>query len=88
MITAHKKHHGKRLPLVLKRNIGIESLKEKATIVDISNRFNVSRNSVYKQQARALTAVNQALITDDEVLYYIRDLAASLRKKIFLNLCL
>ncbi len=36
MITAHKKHHGKRLPLVLKRNIGIESLKEKATIVDIS----------------------------------------------------
>ena len=71
MITAHKKHHGKRLPLVLKRNIGIESLKEKATIVDISNRFNVSRNSVYKQQARALTAVNQAFEqTDDEVLYY------------------
>ncbi len=72
MITAHKKHHGKRLPLALKRNIGIESLKEKATIVDISNRFNVSRNSVYKQQARALTAVNQAFEqTDDEVLYYI-----------------
>ena len=71
MITAHKKHHGKRLPLALKRNIGIESLKEKATIVDISNRFNVSRNSVYKQQARALTAVNQAFEqTDDEVLYY------------------
>ena len=72
MITAHKKNHGKRLPLDLKRNIGIESLKEKATIVDISNRFNVSRNSVYKQQAIALTAVNQAFEqTDDEILYYI-----------------
>jgi len=72
MITAHKKHHGKRLPLNVKRSIGIESLKEKATIVDISNRFNVSRNSVYKQQARALTAVNQAFEqTDDDVLYYI-----------------
>ena len=41
-------------------------------IVDISNRFNVSRNSVYKQQAIALTAVNQAFEqADDEILYYI-----------------
>ena len=72
MITAHKKHHRKRLSLNVKRSIGIESLKEKATIVDISNRFNVSRNSVYKQQAIALTAVNQAFEqTDDDVLYYI-----------------
>ena len=72
MITAHKKNHEKRLPLAVKRNIGIESLKEKATIVDISNRFNVSRNSVYKQQSRALAAVNQAFEqTDDEVLYHI-----------------
>ena len=72
MITAHKKNHGKRLPLDLKRNIGIESLKEKATIVDISNRFNVSRNSVYKQQAIALNTVNPAFEqTDNEILYYI-----------------
>ncbi len=72
MITAHKKHHGKRLPLNVKRSIGIESLKDPATIVDISNRFNVSRNSVYKQQARALTAVNLAFEkANDLVLYYI-----------------
>ena len=42
MITAHKKYHGKRLPLSVKRSIGIESLKETATIVDISNRFKIN----------------------------------------------
>lgn len=38
MITAHKKNHGARIPLPVKKAIALESLSKKQTVVNISRR--------------------------------------------------
>jgi len=60
MITAHKKNHGARIPLPIKKAIALESLSKKQTIVNISRRYDCSRNTVYEQQKIALAAANKA----------------------------
>ena len=35
MITAHKKNHGSRIPLPVKKEIALEAIKREHTIVDI-----------------------------------------------------
>ena len=70
MITAHKKNHGARIPLPIKKAIALESLSKKQTIVNISRRYDCSRNTVYEQQKIALAAANKAFESaDDDVLF-------------------
>ena len=70
MITAHKKNHGARIPLPIKKAIALESLSKKQTIVTISRRYDCSRNTVYEQQKIALAAANKAFESaDDDVLF-------------------
>ena len=72
MITAHKNNRGARIPLPIKKAIGLESLNQKHTIVNIADRYNCSRNTVYEQQKIALEAANKAFeLTNDSVLYYL-----------------
>lgn len=67
MITAHKKYHGNRLPLNVKRSIGIESLKEKATIVDISNRGNSEQFIWFLRQLHKASPDKKLIIILDNV---------------------
>jgi len=71
MITAHKKNHVNRIPLPTKRAIALEAIRKEQTIVDISRRYNCSRNTVYAQQEIALAAANNAFEKDDDVLFYL-----------------
>ncbi len=72
MITAHKKNHGSRFPLPIKKAIALESLSKKQTIVNISRRYDCSRNTVYEQQKIALAAASKAFeVADDGVLFYL-----------------
>lgn len=71
MITAHKKNHLTRIPLPIKKAIALEAIQKENTIVDISRRYNCSRNTVYAQQEVALSAANNAFKKDDGVLYYL-----------------
>ena len=72
MITTHKKHHGKCIPKATKLSIALKAIKGKKTISAISKEHDVSRTTVYKQQAKALAAANQAFeAKDDDVLFYI-----------------
>lgn len=72
MITAHKKNHAPRIPLPVKREIALESIRKEQSIVDIARRYECSRNTVYEQQKIALAAANNAFeATVDDVLFYL-----------------
>ncbi len=72
MITAHKKNHGSRFPLPIKKAMALESLSKKQTIINISRRYDCSRNTVYEQQKIALAAASKAFeAADDGVLFYL-----------------
>ncbi len=72
MITAHKKNHVTRIPLLTKRAIAFEALKNKQTIVSISRQYDCSRNTVYEQQKIALAGANKAFESaNQDVLFYL-----------------
>ena len=72
MITAHKKNRSTRLSLPIKKAIALESLSKKQTVVNISRRYDCSRNTVYEQQKIALAAARKAFeAADDAVLFYL-----------------
>jgi hypothetical protein len=71
MIAAHKKDHGTRIPLPIKKAMALEAIKREHSIADISRRYDCSRNTVYAQQEIALTAANNAFTKDEEVLFYL-----------------
>lgn len=71
MIAARKKDHGSRIPLSVKKEIALESIKREHTIVDIARRYDCSRNTVYEQQEIALTAANNAFEKEEGVLFYL-----------------
>jgi hypothetical protein len=71
MITAHKKNHGSRIPLPVKKEIALEAIKREYTIVDIARRYDCSRNTVYEQQEIALTAANNAFEKEEDVLFFL-----------------
>lgn len=72
MITAHKTNPVKRIPSETKLDIALEALRGKETIARISQNYNCSRTTVYKQQDKAIKATNKAFEKENEdVLFYI-----------------
>lgn len=74
MLTAYKNNtYGKRIPVATRRNIALQTFKSQQTVSDISKTYGCSRTTVYKQQNKALTAVNKAFEDedDDTILFHI-----------------
>ena len=74
MITAHKKSHAKRIPGPTKLDIALQAIRRQQTVSAISKHFNCSRTTVYKQQAKALDAANQAFEKDAACRLFLRNL--------------
>ena len=74
MIAAYKNNtYGKRIPVATRRDIALQAFKNQQTVSDISKTYGCSRTTVYKQQSKAVTAVNKAFEDedDDTILFHI-----------------
>ncbi len=74
MIAAYKNNtYGKRIPVATRRDIAVQAFKNQKTVSDISKTYGCRRTTVYKQQNKALTAVNKAFEEedDDAILFHI-----------------
>ena len=72
MIVNRKSNNVKRIPTKTKLEIGLQAISRKQAIVDIAQRYDCSRTTVYKQQEKIIQAANQAYETEgDDILFYI-----------------
>jgi len=58
MIIARKSNNVKRIPPKTKLEIGLQAISRKEPIVDIAQRYDCSRTTVYKQQEKIIQAAN------------------------------
>jgi Transposase len=71
MIVA-RRNNVKRIPPKTKLEIGLQAISRKQPIVNIAQRYDCSRTTVYKQQEKIIQAANQAYeAEDDDILFYI-----------------
>lgn len=74
MIAAYKNNtYAKRIPVATRHDMALQAFKSQQTISDISKTYGCSRTTVYKQQNKAITAVNKAFEDedDDAILFHI-----------------
>lgn len=83
MIVAPKSNHVKRIPSAMKLEIGLQAISRKQPIVNIAQRYDCSRTTVYKQQEKIIQAANQAYENENnEILFYIPVTKAFIQKMV------
>ena len=72
MIVTRASNNVKRIPSKTKLEIGLQAISRKQPIVDIAQRYDCSRTTVYKQQEKIIQAANKAYeCENNEILFYI-----------------
>ena len=72
MIVARKSNNMKRIPSQTKLEIGLQAISRNQPIVDIAQRYDCSRTTVYKQREKIIQAANKAYESkNNEILFYI-----------------